>query len=165
MARLQVQHAVNVIRQPRGSKVCWAAAVAMTVGGEESIASVQSKARSAGVRLHDDGSLPIGDLANVRRLAGQYRGLSVADVRTASVTVASLAGWLRRGRFALLGGFNYPGEPSAFDHAVTFFAIQGDGTPRRTEVFLADPYNDRFHDDFEHFEANVMADPHFVIHR
>jgi hypothetical protein len=165
MARLQIQHAVNVIRQPRGSKVCWAAATAMTVGGGESIASVQTKARAGEVRLHDDGSLPIGDLANVRRLATQFRGLSVADVRTTPVTVALMAGWLRRGRFALLGGFNYPGEPTAFDHAVTFFAIQGDGTARGTQIFLADPYNDRFHDDFEHFEESIMADPHFVIHR
>ena len=165
MARVQIQHAVNVIRQPRGSKVCWAASVAMTVGGEESIASVQAKARTAGVRLHDDGSLPIGDLPNVRLLAAQFRGLSVADVRETSVSVGLVAGWLRPGRFALLGGFNYPGESAAFDHAVTFYAIQGDGSPRRTKISLADPYNDRFHDDFEHFEANVMADPHFVIHR
>jgi hypothetical protein len=165
MARLQVQHAVHVIRQPRGSKVCWAASVAMTVGGEESIPSVQRKARAGGVRLHDDGSLPIGDLPNVQRLANQFHGLAVADVRTTAVTVSSMARWLRRGRFALLGGFNYPGEPAAFDHAVCFYAIQGDGSARGTQIFLADPYNDRFHDDFEHFEEAVMADPHFVIHR
>ena len=164
MARLHVQHAVHVIRQPRGSKVCWAASVAMTVGGSETIATVQAKARGAGVRLHDDGSLPIGDMPNVQRLASQYR-LSVSDVRATDVTVELVAGWLRRGRFAMLGGFNYPRQPAANDHAVTFFAIQGDGTARRTQISLADPYNGRFHDDFEHFESLVMADPHFVVHR
>jgi hypothetical protein len=108
--------------------------------------------------------LPIGNLANVRLLAAQF-GLSVADVRETPVTVESLAGWLRRGRFAMLGGFNYPRQGMALDHAVTFFAIQGDGTPRGTEIFLADPYNGRFRDDFEHFEESIMADPHFIIHR
>ena len=165
MTAINIRHGIHVIRQPLGSRVCWAAATAMTVGHGATIASVQAEAAAGGVRLHTDGSLPIGDLANVQRLAARFRGLSVADVRTTPVTLELLLGWLRRGRFAMLGGFNYPGGQPANDHAVTFYGARGDGTARHTQISLADPYNGLFHDDFEHFEEQIMADPHFVLHR
>jgi hypothetical protein len=156
---------MHVIRQPRGSRVCWAAATAMTVGHGTTIASVQAEAAAGNVRINADGSLPVGDLTNIQRLAGRFRRMSVADVRTAPVTLESMLGWLRRGRFAMLGGFNYSGAMTALDHAVTFYAADGDGTARGTRMFLADPFNGLFRDDFEHFEEQIMADPHFVLHR
>lgn len=165
MTAINIRHGIHVIRQPIGSKVCWAAATAMTVGHTATIESVQTAAAAGHVRIHSDGSLPIGDLANVRRLAGCFSGLRVTDVRTTPVTLELMLQWLHCGRFAMLGGFNYPGGQPANDHAVTFYGANGDGTARRTRISLADPYNGPFHDDFEHFEEQIMADPHFIIHR
>ncbi|RIK78664.1 MAG: hypothetical protein DCC68_14765 [Planctomycetota bacterium] len=164
MTAILIRHGMHVIRQPRGSNLCWAASVAMVMGGSTTITIVRSQAEAAGVRLNANGSLPSGDLPNVQRLASHFR-LHVADVRTTPVTLESIRGWLRPGRFAMLGGFNYSGSMTALDHAVTFYAVEGDGTPRGTRVFLADPFNGLFRDDFEHFEEEVMADPHFVLHK
>ncbi|MEX2187894.1 MAG: hypothetical protein WD875_13905 [Pirellulales bacterium] len=164
MSVVHIRHGMHSIRQPRGSNVCWAASVAMVMGRSATIATVRAQAAAAGVRINGNGSLPLGDAANVRRLAGAFR-LRVADVRTTPVTLDSTVGWLRRGRFVMLGGFNFSGSMTAMDHAVTFYAAEGDGTQRHTRIFLADPIGGLFHDDFEHFEEAVMADPHFVLHR
>ena len=164
MTQIRHWHSIQIIRQPPGSRVCWAASLAMTLGGSESIRTVQAKARRGGVRLHTDGSLPVGDLPNVERLASRFARLRVADVRESPITIELIVSWLQRGRFTLLGGFNYPGL-AALDHAVTFYAVGGDGSMRGTTIRLADPFNGLFRDDFEHFEEQIMADAHFVIHR
>lgn len=164
MSAVHIRHGMHLIRQPRGSNVCWAASVAMVLGGRATITTVRSQAAAAGVRINSNGSLPLGDLPNVRRLASHFR-LAVADVRTTPVTLQTICGWLRRGRFAMFGGFNFTGSMTAMDHAVTFYAAEGDGTDRGTRVFLADPISGLFRSDFEHLDNEVIADPHFVLHR
>ena len=164
MSAIHLRHGMHSIRQPRGSNVCWAASVAMVVGGSTTITIVRSQATAAGVRINTNGSLPLGDIANVRRLASAFR-LQVADTRTTPVTLEMICAWLRRGRFAMLGGFNFSGSMTAMDHAVTFYAAEGDGTARHTRIYLADPISGLFHTDFEQLDNEVVADPHFVLHR
>jgi hypothetical protein len=164
MTRVNIRHGIRLIRQPIPSNVCWAAATAMTVGGSASIASVQSAATAANVRIQTNGSLPLRDLANTRTLAGAFR-LQVVDVQSTPVTLENVLKWLRRGRFAMLGGFNYTSRTTALDHAVTFYGARGDGSNRRTTVLIADPQGGLFQDDWEHFEEQIMADPHFVMHK
>jgi hypothetical protein len=164
MTRVNIRHGMRLIRQPIPSNICWAAAVAMTTGRGATIASVQTAATAAGVRINANGTLPLGDLGNTRTLAQAFR-LQIADVRTTEVTLERVIAWLRRGRFAMLGGFNYPNRGTALDHAVTFYGVRGDGTARHTNVLIADPQGGLFRDDWDNFEAQTMADPHFVLHK
>ncbi|MEX0642620.1 MAG: hypothetical protein WD468_07955 [Pirellulales bacterium] len=164
MTQIRIRHAIHLIRQPNPSNVCWAASVAMTVGHGASIASVRAAAEAAGVRIHANGSLPVNDIANARLLARTFR-LQTADVRTAPVTLEMIIAWLRRGKFAMLGGFNYRNRRTALDHAVTFFGVRGDGTARQTYLRIADPQGGLFRDDWDNFENDTLADPHFVLHK
>ncbi len=163
MAEIHSRHGMHPIRQPRGSNLCWAAAVAMVKGEGATVATVRTRAAAHGVTMNANGSIPVGDEPNMRRLATAFQ-LQMSDVRTTPVTLATVQRVLGRGRVAMFGGFNYEASMTALDHAVTLYALIGDGTARHTRISLADPFRSLFHDDWEHFEEQIMADPHFLLY-
>ena len=167
MARFRIAHIVAFIRQPNPND-CWAAAAAMArgrIGGRHLMVwDVKRAAASNGVRLNRDGSLPGRDLGNTTRLATAV-GLRITDVRTTPVTLALMQRLLGRGKLAILGGFNYPNRATALNHAVTVYRLYGDESARGTTITIADPFDGRpYNFDWERFENEIMADPHFILH-
>ena len=69
-----------------------------------------------------------------------------------------------RGPVVAFGYFNYPHRPTSNKHAVAIYALVGDGTARKTNVYLNDPSAvvNPFHDDWDHFFNNV-ADITYVL--
>ncbi len=167
MARFRIAHPVALIRQ-QSPNDCWAAATAMARGrhhGTHLMAwNVRQIAAQNGVRINANGSLPVNDLSNTRKLATAL-GMHCHDVRIGAVATLSMQRmkrFLRRGRLALFGFFDF--TRGSLNHVVTVYRMYGDGTPTGTTLSIVDPYTGRAQNfDWEWFNDSIMADPHFII--
>jgi hypothetical protein len=149
---MNIQHHVATIMQPNLSD-CWAAAtaIAMRRHSDAGTQHVKNLAAAAGVPL-DAGTLPD---SSVKLLAGAVR-LGFHEFPGArEVTLRELAALLIRGPVVAFGFFAIPSLHRSIKHAVTIFALVGDGTDRGTKIKLIDPAAtiNPFSDDFEHFMA------------
>ncbi len=165
MTAYNIVHRIRGIRQGRATD-CWAAATAMAMGGNATVASVKQLASAAGVRLNPNGTLVSNDLPNTQRLA-RAAGLRCRDLRRSPLTMQSTATSLSRGRMVILGGFNYPNR-NALNHAVTMYRLVGDTDhPAQARISLIDPFDGLpYHDNWQHFNEDadgVLADPHFFL--
>ena len=169
MSRFRVNHPVAHIRQPSAND-CWAAATAMARGRDRGrhlmVWDVKQIASQNGVNVNQDGSLPLGDLSNTRRLA-RALGMKCFDVRLGAVTTLSMElmkTYLKRGRLALFGLFDFP--RISLHHVVTIYRMFGDGTPGGTTITIVDPFDGRAHNfSWQRFDEEIMADPHFIVSR
>ncbi|MEW4487023.1 papain-like cysteine protease family protein [Thalassoglobus sp. JC818] len=167
MATFRVTHPIAHIRQPSQND-CWAAATAMARGRDRGrhlmVSDVKQIASDNGVRVNVDGTLPVQDLGNTRRLATALN-MQCFDVRmgaVTTVTVSVMKRYLERGRLALFGFFDFP--RLSLNHVITVYRMWGDGTPTGTTISIVDPFNGRA-DNFswKEFNEDIMADPHFVV--
>lgn len=134
-------------------------------GSHLTVSRVKQLATAAGVNLNSDGSLPEGDLSNTRTLASAF-SMRVLDVRTRPLTLTRIKTALGPGRFVLLGGFNYPDARGALNHAVAFYRAWGDDSAEGTTLSFVDPFDGRaFNFSWDVLDNEIVADPHFVIHR
>lgn len=167
MSAFRVTHPIAHIRQPSANDR-WAAATAMALGrtsGEHStVTRVKQIAARAGASIGANGSLPKENISNTRKLA-RALGMTCYDVRLPVVTTFTLQlmkQHLRRGRVAMLGQFDY--ISTTLFHAIAIYRLYGDGTPTGTFVSFVDPFDGRARNfDWEFFEADIVANPHFLI--
>lgn len=175
MSRFRITHQVGHVTQPNAND-CWAAASAMARGRVHghhlTVWDVKQMASRQGVRLNNNGSLPLGDLANTRRLATAVR-LRVNDIRRTPLNnwLALFRRLMRLGPMVILGGFNYPSGRQASNHAITVYRLYGDATPNGTTISFVDPYDGRAYnrtwDEFAGITiaSSFLADPHFILSR
>lgn len=163
---VNIRHPVTPIRQPVGSSVCWAAAIAMVLGGGLSVEQVVQQAVSAGRRVNPDGSLPDRSLEGVQWTAATFR-LRCADVRNREITVPLLAGFLGPGNIAILGSFSYVGAGGAATlHAICAYSLVGGGGSGNTRLGYVDPFRRTLDDGIlNELLDNFITDPHFIFHR
>ncbi len=162
---VNIVHPIIPIRQPGNSSLCWAASIAMVLGGGATIESVRQTAVAAGRTLNPDGSMSIQNPNAVMMMAGTFR-LHLRDVRMTDLTVTLLEGLMRAGRIAILGSFSYPGQASSTLHAICAFSLVGPGGGGNTRLGYVDPYRrDSASDFLDVLLDNFLTDPHFVFHR
>lgn len=160
MAHVNIQHHIAKIFTSRLDD-CWAAATAMVMHRHSIAGTDHVKALALAARVPlDNGTLPD---SSVELLARAVR-LGFHDFQVRDITLPVLQHLLARGPVVAFGYFNYPHRPSANKHAVAIYALVGDGTARRTNVYLNDPSAvvNPFHDDWDHF-FNSVADITFVL--
>ena len=159
---MNIQHPIATILQPNLSD-CWAAATAMAMRRHSDAGTqhVKNLAAAAGVPL-DNGTLPD---SSVLPLAAAVH-FFFHDFRTKEVTLQELARLLVKNPVVAFGFFNIPSlGMGAVKHAVTIFALIGDGTDRGTKIKLIDPGATSaplFTDDFAHFNE-LVADITFIL--
>ena len=157
---MNIQQHVATIQQPNISD-CWAAATAIAMRRHSNAGTqhVKNLAAAAGVPL-DAGTLPD---SSVKLLAAAVR-LGFHEFPGArEVTLRELAALLVRGPVVAFGFFAIPSLHRSIKHAVTIFALIGDGTDRGTTIKLIDPAAtiNPFSDDFEHFMST--SDINFLL--
>jgi hypothetical protein len=158
---VNIQHHVATIAQANLND-CWAAATAMAMRRHSDAGTqhVKNLAVAAGVQLLG-GKLPD---ASVLPLARAVR-FFFHDFTTRTLTLPELARLLSRGPVVAFGFFQIPSlGKDAVQHAVTIFALIGDGTERGTTIKLIDPAaaTNPFSTDWQHFEEQV-ADITFLL--
>jgi hypothetical protein len=160
---MNIQHHVATILQPNLND-CWAAATAMAMRrhSEAGTQHVKSLAAAGGVAL-DNGTLPDSSVLPLARAVHFF----FHDFTGARVlTLQELARLLMRGPVVALGFFNIPSlGQNSVKHAVTIFALVGDGTDGGTTIKLIDPgatSSPLFSDDWKHFDEQV-ADITFLL--
>ena len=163
---VNIRHSISVIRQPMGSNLCWAAAIAMVQGSTRTARQVADAARAQGVPINADDSLSNQSPSGIRTLASAF-GLQVADVRQTSVTAALLQRYMAPNRIAILGSFSYVGAAGAAAlHAICGFSLVGGGGDANTRFGYADPYRrDTAEDILETLLDNFLTDPHYILHQ
>lgn len=167
MSHIRVVHPVAYVRQPTQNE-CWAAATAMArghaSGGHYTVSRVRQVAADNRVRVNANGSLPVNDFGNTSKLA-RAMGMKCRDVRVGSVTsltMEKMKTYLQDGRLALFGFFDFPTR--SLNHVITIYRMFGDGTPAGTTVSIVDPFLGRAQNfDWDTFDNDIMADPHFVV--
>ena len=167
--RIHIAHSIGSVRQPRLND-CWAAALAMVVGQRGGrhlwVDNVRRIATDAHIQLNRDGSLPRGNAANVRRLAGALH-LRFHDVMSQSFTISLMETLLRPGPLAVFGDFDYDGQQRF--HVIAVYRLFGDGTSAGTTISYIDPYAGRYVNKtwLQFYNAadggSFLADPHFVV--
>ncbi len=163
---VNIRHPIVVIRQPQGSNLCWAAAIAMVLGDGTTAPQVVQRAISAGRTVNRDGSMPSLSPTNASFMALTFR-LRMTDVSNTDLTVRLLTPLMRPGRIAILGSFSYPwASGQASLHAVCAFSLVGGGGDNDTRLGYADPYRQ---DTAERILSQLLDDfltyPHYIFHR
>ena len=161
---VNIRHPITPIRQPSGSNLCWAAAIAMVQGGGRGVQSVVSAAQSRGAPLSPDGSLSNASPSAIQALAASL-GMYARDVRSTSLTVPILTTAMQSRSAAILGQFAYPGAGGvATLHAVCAFSLVGGGQESNTRLGYVDPYRQGTAENtLQWVLDNFIIDPHFVI--
>jgi hypothetical protein len=131
--RIDIRHHVAAIRV-NNEHDCWAAVAAMVMRrhSQAGVDHVLSLAQHAGVPL-DAGTLPE---TSVQRFAHAVH-LKLHTLRE-RISLSRMEELLKRGPLAAFGVFMQTNQP-ATNHAVTIYALVGNGTPRHTRVHLIDP--------------------------
>ena len=157
---MNIQHHVATIMQPNIND-CWAAATAMAMRRHSDAGTqhVKNLAAAAGVPL-DNGTLPDSSVLLLAQ-AVHFWFHNFPDGR--EVTLDRLAALLIKGPVVAFGFFSIPSLHDSVKHAVTIFALVGDGTDRGTTIKMIDPAAtmNPFTDDFEHFMSK--SDINFLL--
>ena len=158
---MNIQHHVATIPQANLND-CWAAATAMAMRRHSDAGTqhVKNLAAAAGVQLVG-GKLPDASVLPLARAVHFF----FHDFTARVLTLSGLAGLLARGPVVAFGFFQIPSlGRDAIQHAVTIFALVGDGTERGTTIKLIDPAAtiNPFSTDWQHFEEEV-ADITFLL--
>jgi hypothetical protein len=152
---VNIQHHVATIQQVNLND-CWAAATAMAMRRHSDAGTqhVKNLAAAAGVQM-DGGRLPDTSVLPLAR-AVRFFFHDFTGART--LQLQELAGLLARGPVVAFGFFQIPSlGRNAAQHAVTIFALIGDGTDRGTTIKLIDPAAaiNPFSTDWQQFEEQV----------
>src|SRR5258708_6047794 len=114
MSAINIGHHIATIRIDN-KQDCWAAATAMVMRRHSSTGTDHVKSLAAAARIPlDQGTLPDTSVPLLARAVG----LGLHDFQTRTLTLANMEELLRRGPVVAFGFFNFPGEMSAFKHAV-----------------------------------------------
>ena len=164
MTDFSIAHTVTHIRQPSRNS-CWAASIAMVLGGSATVRSVQQTARRAGVTIRN-GALPTGDPANMTTLARAV-GLRNMGTRGVAYNVARMLQHIRPAPVILFGTFVYQGRTLRLsNHALVVTGLWGDGTNANTALTLVDPYDAQdYNFSWQDFGRNVVGRLDFVFYR
>ncbi len=136
MTMINRQYPVTQIPQPRGSAKCWAACLAMILrrtgpNSDAIVNAMVAEARTRGIMLHSDDSLPVDGVARLASTFGLQRWHRTSAFTTA-VLSSEFAATLQQGPAMVFGRLR-----NAQAHVMVLKGIQGELSGSLLDVMLS----------------------------
>lgn len=103
------------------------------------VSYIIQRAEEGGVTIQQDGTVPMGDDANMAKLGALF-DLTIVPM-TQGIDIPTLKSALRKAPVTIFGTFNYPSRRTPLGHAIVVCGMFGDGTAANTVCTVIDPFN------------------------